>query len=161
VFYNPLWELDEQIARHFESCRRTSPTTTMDAFVLVEWAEFNEVTRHWELYHELLVKIYLFTRQLVDALTKQEVMALAPWPIRLWLVYSNCGSNDSAPITPLDVLAEPPSVPIPGDGSTQTTATLRHFPPDATAMLIDLTEARPLIRAELSVKTRNGGHLIS
>jgi hypothetical protein len=47
VFVNPLWELAQQIAQHFEDdCRRTSPTSTMAVFVLPEWANFNQLTKH-------------------------------------------------------------------------------------------------------------------
>jgi hypothetical protein len=42
VLINPPWELAEHIG-HFESCRRTSPTSTM---VVFKWAKFNELTRH-------------------------------------------------------------------------------------------------------------------
>jgi hypothetical protein len=56
---------------------------------------------------------------------------------------------------------EPTSVLVPPDDLVESIATLRHFPPEATSMLTDLTEARPLIRTELSVKTPHGGQLIS
>jgi hypothetical protein len=46
VFVNPPWELAEQIGQHFESCRRTSPTSTMVVFVLPKWAKFTQLTRH-------------------------------------------------------------------------------------------------------------------
>jgi hypothetical protein len=46
VFINPPWELAEHIGRYFESCRRISPTSTMDVFVLFKWAKFNELIRH-------------------------------------------------------------------------------------------------------------------
>jgi hypothetical protein len=52
VFINPPWELVEQIGHHFESCRRTTPTSTMAAFVLPKWAKFNELTRHWKFFQE-------------------------------------------------------------------------------------------------------------
>jgi hypothetical protein len=39
-------------------------------------------------------------------------------------------------------------------------ATLRQFPTDASALLTDLSEARPLILTELNVKTPGGGQLI-
>jgi hypothetical protein len=48
VFINPPRELAEHIGRHFESCRRTTPTYTTVMFVLPKWAKFNEPTRHWE-----------------------------------------------------------------------------------------------------------------
>jgi hypothetical protein len=38
VFINPLWELVEQIGRHFESCKRTTPTSAMAVFALPMWA---------------------------------------------------------------------------------------------------------------------------
>jgi hypothetical protein len=34
VLFNPPKELAEQMARHFEACRRTSPTSTMVVFVI-------------------------------------------------------------------------------------------------------------------------------
>jgi hypothetical protein len=34
VFINPPWELAEHVGRHFESCRRTTPTSTMVVFAL-------------------------------------------------------------------------------------------------------------------------------
>jgi hypothetical protein len=34
VFINPPWELAEQIGHHFESCRRTTSTSTLVVFVL-------------------------------------------------------------------------------------------------------------------------------
>jgi hypothetical protein len=34
VFINPPWELDAHIGHHFESCRRTTLTSTMVVFVL-------------------------------------------------------------------------------------------------------------------------------
>jgi hypothetical protein len=44
VFLNPPWELAEHIGRNFESCRRTTPISTMVVFVLPKWAKFNELT---------------------------------------------------------------------------------------------------------------------
>jgi hypothetical protein len=38
-------------------------------------------------------------------------------------------------------------------------ATLPQFSPEAFAMLTNLTEARPLIRIELNVKSFDGGQL--
>jgi hypothetical protein len=46
VFINPPGELAEQIGQHFESCRRTAPTYTMDAFVLPKWAKLNHDNGH-------------------------------------------------------------------------------------------------------------------
>jgi hypothetical protein len=38
VFSNPHRESTEKMARHFESCRRTTPTSTMSMFVLPKGA---------------------------------------------------------------------------------------------------------------------------
>jgi hypothetical protein len=46
VFINPPWELAEQLEQQFESCRRTSPTSTMVVFVLPKWAKFTQLTKH-------------------------------------------------------------------------------------------------------------------
>jgi hypothetical protein len=43
----------------------------------------------------------------------------------------------------------------------ESIATLQQFSSTATAHLVDLSEARPLIRIELTVKTPDGGQLIS
>jgi hypothetical protein len=43
-------ELAEHMGRHFESCRRIGPTSTMVVLVLPKWAKFNELTRHWKFY---------------------------------------------------------------------------------------------------------------
>jgi hypothetical protein len=56
---------------------------------------------------------------------------------------------------------EPTLVLVPLDDPMEHIATLRPLSPDAAAMLMDLTEARPLIRTEPSVKTPNGGQQIS
>jgi hypothetical protein len=45
VFINPPWESAEQIGQHFESCRRTAPTSTMAVFVLPKWAKFTQLTK--------------------------------------------------------------------------------------------------------------------
>jgi hypothetical protein len=50
---------------------------------------------------------------------------------------------------------------IPPSDNEQLIATLRHFSREATAMLTDLTEARPLIRTMLYVKTLDGRQQIS
>jgi hypothetical protein len=46
MFINPPCELAEQIGQHFETCRRTSPTSTMAAFVLPKWEKLNQLTKH-------------------------------------------------------------------------------------------------------------------
>jgi hypothetical protein len=46
VLINSPWGLAQQIAQHFEDCRRTSPTSTMAVFVLPKWAKFAQQTEH-------------------------------------------------------------------------------------------------------------------
>jgi hypothetical protein len=79
VLINPSWELAEQIGHHYESCRRSTPRSTMDIFILPKWAKFNELTRHWKLYQEFPTRT--FTRQSLDDTTHEEVVALAPWHV--------------------------------------------------------------------------------
>jgi hypothetical protein len=62
---------------------------------------------------------------------------------------------------PTTIPDEPTSVLVPPDDPVESIGTLRHFAPEATFMSTDLTEARPLIRTELNVKTHDGGQLIS
>jgi hypothetical protein len=48
---------------------------------------------------------------------------------------------------------EPILVHVPLDDPIESIATLiRHFPPEATTILTDLTKERPLTRTELNVK---------
>jgi hypothetical protein len=56
---------------------------------------------------------------------------------------------------------QPISVHVPPADTKESIITLKQFYPPATALLIDLTEARPLIRTELTVKTLDGGHQIN
>jgi hypothetical protein len=81
------------------------------------------------------------------------VVAPTPWYVQLWLVDADCVFNDPAPTAILD---EPTSVHVPPDDLVESITTLRHFPPEATALLTDLTEARPLIRSERNVKSHDG-----
>jgi hypothetical protein len=90
VFINPPWELAYQIRQHFESDRRTAPTSTMAVFVLPKWAKFNQLTKHWKLYQEFPARTQLFTRQSLENPTQQQVVALAPWHVQLWLVDADC-----------------------------------------------------------------------
>jgi hypothetical protein len=55
VFFNPPRELGEHVACHFGSCRRTTPATTMDVFVLLVWAKFSTITRHWNCTNSSLL----------------------------------------------------------------------------------------------------------
>jgi hypothetical protein len=86
------------------------------------------------------------------------VVAPAPWSVQLWLVDADCAFYDSTSPTASD---QPTSVPVPSGDAEPSIATLRQFSSPATALLTDLTKARPLIRTELTVKTFDGGHLIS
>jgi hypothetical protein len=88
----------------------------------------------------------------------QEVVVLAPWPFQLWLVDVDCACYDLASTTIPD---EPTSVHVPPDVLQESIATLRQYFPEATVMFTDLTEARPLIQTELTVKTHDGGQQIS
>jgi hypothetical protein len=151
VFINPPWE-------HFESCRRTAPTSTMAIFVLPKWAKFTQLTKHWKLYHKFPARTQLFTRQSLENPPQQEVVAPTPWHVKLWLVDADYAFYDSAsPIEPY----QPISVHVPPVDTEESIATLQQFSPPTTTLLIDLTEARPLIRTELAVKTPDGGHQIS
>jgi hypothetical protein len=85
------------------------------------------------------------------------MVAPAPWHVQLWLVDADCAFNDSTTSTAPE---QPTSVPVPTDDVEQSIATLQQFSSQATALLTDLTEARPLIRTELTVKTPDGGHQI-
>jgi hypothetical protein len=89
---------------------------------------------------------------------QQEVVAPTPWHVQLWLVDVGCVSNDQAPISTPD---EPTSVRVPHDDTEESIATLQQFFKEVAAILTDLTEARPLIRTELTVKSHDGGQLIS
>jgi hypothetical protein len=153
VFINPPWELAEQIGRHFENCRRTTPTSTMNVLVLPKWAKFNELTRHWKLYQEFPARTQLLTRQSPDDRTRQEVVALTPWHVQQWLVDDDCTFYDKGPTATLD------------DPTSRRHGRVHRYDetisPKAAAPLTDPTEARPLIRIELTVKTPNGGQLIS
>jgi hypothetical protein len=158
VFINPPWELEEQIGQHFESRRRTTPTSTMAVFVLPKWAKFTQLTKHYKLYQEFPARTQLFTRQSLKNPTQQEAVALAPWHVHMWLVDVDCDFYDQIPTT---VPYQPTSVPIPLADKEESIATLQQYSPPATVLLIGLTEARPLIRTELIVKTPNGGHQIT
>jgi hypothetical protein len=130
----------------------------MAVFVLPKWAKFAQLTKHWKLYQEFPERTQLFTRQSLENPTQQEVVAPTPWPVHLWLVDANCAFYDSTSLTTSD---QHTSVPVPPGDAEQFIATLRQFSPPATALLTDLTEARPLIRNELTMKAPDGGHQIT
>jgi hypothetical protein len=112
VFINPPWELAEQIAQHFEDCRRTSPTSTMAVFVLPKWAKSTQVTKNRKLYQEFPARTQLFTRQSLENPAQHEVVAPAPWHVHMWLVDADCAFNDSTTSTTSD---QPDSVHVPPD----------------------------------------------
>jgi hypothetical protein len=86
------------------------------------------------------------------------VVAPAPWHVHLWLVDADCAFYDPTTPTTSD---QPDSVHVPPDDTEPSIATLQQFSSPAIALLTDLTEARPLTRTELTVKTLDGGHQIS
>jgi hypothetical protein len=73
--------MDDHMGQHFESCRRTAPISTMTVFVLPKWAKFNQLTKHWKLYHEFPARTQLFTRKSLQNPTLHEVVAPAPWHV--------------------------------------------------------------------------------
>jgi hypothetical protein len=86
------------------------------------------------------------------------VAALAPWHVQLWLVDADYAFYDQTSPTQH---YQPISVHVPLVDAEESIATLQQFSPPATSLLTDLTEARPLIRTELTVKTHDGGHHIT
>jgi hypothetical protein len=86
------------------------------------------------------------------------VVAPPPWLVQLWLVDRDCAFYDLASPTEHD---RPISVPLPHVDAEESIATLHQFSPPATTLLTDITEARPLIRTEVAVKTHDGGHQIT
>jgi hypothetical protein len=80
----------EHIGQHFESCRRTAPTSTMVVSVLPKWAKFNQLNKHWKLYQEFPARTQLFTRLLLENPAQHEVVAPTPWHVQLWLVDADC-----------------------------------------------------------------------
>jgi hypothetical protein len=131
----------------------------MAIFVLPKWARsFDELTRQWKLYQEFPAKTQLLTRQLLDNPTHQEVVALAPWLVQLWLVDVDCTFYDQAPTA---IPSQPTSIRVPPDDTEESIATLPQFSSIPTVLLTNHTEARPLIRIELTMKTHDGGQLVT
>jgi hypothetical protein len=130
----------------------------MVVFVLPKWAKFNELTRHLKLCREFPARTQLFTRKSLDNPTQQEVFAPPPWHVQLWLVDVYFTFYDHAPTIVPD---EPTSVRVPHDDTEDAIATLPQFSTTATALLTDLAEARPFIRTELTMKTHDGGQLVT
>jgi hypothetical protein len=63
VIINPPWEMADEITRHFESCRHTTPTSTMAVYVLPKLANFNEFIRlTLKMYREFHARTQWFTR---------------------------------------------------------------------------------------------------
>jgi hypothetical protein len=130
----------------------------MAVFVLPKWANLTPLTKHWKLDQELLARTQFFTRQSLENPAQQEVVAQAPWPVQLWLVDADCAFYDQTPPTIHD---QPTSVHVPHVDTEESIATLKQFSPPTTTLRTDLTEARPLIRTELTMKTPNGEHHIT
>jgi hypothetical protein len=130
----------------------------MAVFVLPKWAKFAQLNKHRKLYQEFPARTQLSTRQSFENPAQQEVVALAPWPAQLWLVDEGCAFYELTSPTESD---QPTSVHVPPGDAEQSIATLRQLSPPPTALLTDLTKARPLIRAEMIVKTHDSGHQIS
>jgi hypothetical protein len=86
------------------------------------------------------------------------VAAPCPWHVQLWLIDADCIFYDQAPTTIPD---GPTSVRVPRDDTEESIPTLTHFSSIVTALLTDLTEARPLIRIEVTMKTLDGGYLVT
>jgi hypothetical protein len=76
----------------------------------------------------------------------------------MWLLDADCAFYDQ---TPPNILDQSTSVHVPLVDTEESIAKLQQLSSTATALLTDLTEARPLIRTELNVKTLDGGHLVS
>jgi hypothetical protein len=107
------------------------------------------------MYQEFGARTRLFTRPSAVDPTNQEVVARARWLVQLWLVDADCDFYDSAPT---NIPYRPTSVHVPPATSVSL---LRQFSSDATAMLHDLTDARPSIRTKLNMKTHDGRQHIS
>jgi hypothetical protein len=129
----------------------------MPIFVLPKWAKFNQLTKHGNLYKEFPSRTHMFTRQSLENPSQQEVVAPAPWHVQMWIVDADCAFYDLASPRELD---QPISVHVPHVDAEESIATLQQFSLPATTLLTDITEARPLIRTELTVKTNDGGHQI-
>jgi hypothetical protein len=95
--------------------------------------KFAQLTKQWKLYQEFPARTQLFTRLSLENPAQQEVVALAPWHVHLWLIDADCAFHDDQPI----------SVHVPLVNAEESIATLQQFSPLATALLTDLTEARP------------------
>jgi hypothetical protein len=130
----------------------------MAVFVLPKWAKFAQLTKHWKLYQEFPARTQLFTRKSLENPAQQEVVAPAPWHVQLWLVDANCTFYNSAAPAETD---QHDLVPVPPGDAEESIATIQQFSSPATSLVTDLTEACPLIRTELTLKTHDGGHQIT
>jgi hypothetical protein len=83
------------------------------------------------------------------------VAAPTPWHVQLWLVDADCTFHEPASPTYHD---QPISVHVPLVDTEEYIATLHQLSPPATSLLTNLTEVRPLIRTDMTVKTLDGGH---
>jgi hypothetical protein len=129
----------------------------MAVFPLPKWAN-GQLTKHWKLYQEFPARTQRFTRQSLENPAQQEVVPPAPRHVQLWLVDADCDFYNPASPTESD---QPISAHVPHVDTEASIARLQQFSPPTTALLSDLTEARPLIRTELTVQTPDGGHQIS
>jgi hypothetical protein len=104
----------------------------MVVFVLSKWAKLNKLTQQRRLYQEFPGRTPLFTRQSLENLAQQEVVAPSPWPMQLWLVYADCAFYDRTPTTYHD---QPTSVHVPLVDTEESIATLQQFSSIAAAVL--------------------------
>lgn len=94
VYFNPPWDMAEQIAAHFENCRKLDRKNTMGVFILPAWEKFDTMTRNWKLYQEFPARTPLFTRLSKENAVIHETVRPAHWPVRIWLIDSDCDFPD-------------------------------------------------------------------
>jgi hypothetical protein len=107
-----------------------------------------------KIYQEFLGRTQQFSRQSLDDPAQQKMVAPVAWHVQLWLVDDGCSFHN---LGPTEVHDGPITVPVPPDVPEESIPTLRELSLEATTMLTDLTEARPLILTELIVKNHYGG----
>ena len=94
VYVNPPWDSAELIANHFENCRKLDRANTLGVFVLPAWSKFDTMTSKWKLYQEFPARTPLFTRLSKENAVIHETVRPAPWPVRIWLIDSDCDFPD-------------------------------------------------------------------
>jgi hypothetical protein len=112
----------------------------MAVFVLPKWAKFAQLTKYKKLYQEFPARTHIFTRHSLENPAQREVVAPTPWHVQLWLIDADCACYDQTSPIEYD---RPISVHVPLVDAEESIATLKQFSPPDTALLIDLTEARP------------------